>query len=196
MEDKQKELINIKWMYDFWIQWGDKLDKKDINLNIVDFDYTLFSRDEQLEKEKELINNRWDRWALFIFENIWMNKFLNKYYKDKPIPKSIISKMNPKYDIILTAWQYDFQIAKIRICKELDDFKVIITKNWKEKIIFLIRYILFELKFIPEKITIYEDRPEYFLEYREFLEKVLWTKIEIMKVEMKWNENEPKIYKV
>jgi hypothetical protein len=35
-----------------------KLDKKDIELNVVDFDYTLFSRDEQLEEETELKNNR------------------------------------------------------------------------------------------------------------------------------------------
>jgi hypothetical protein len=196
MRDKEKELINIGWVYDFWLDSRDKLDKKDIELNVVDFDYTLFSRDEELEKEEELKNNRWDKWPEFIFKNIWMSNFLDKYYKNKNIPKSIISKMTTKYDIILTAWQYEFQIAKINLCSPLNDFKVIVTKDWKSKIISLIRYVLFELKFVPNKIRIYEDRPEYFVEYREFLENTLWTEIEIMKVEMNWNKNEPKITKL
>jgi len=34
------------------------LKETEIELKIVDFDYTLFSRDEQLENEKELQKNR------------------------------------------------------------------------------------------------------------------------------------------
>ena len=196
MEKKQKKLIEIKWIYDFWKEWENNLEKKDIEINVVDFDSTLFSRNEQLEWEKELFNHRWDNWVKFIFEKIWMSKFLDKYYKNKEIPKNIISKLDSKYDVIMTAWPTDFQFAKVRLCKQLDDFKMIVTKNWKEKIVSLIRYVLFDLKFIPKKITIYEDRPQYFIEYRDFLEDVLLTKLEIMKVEMNWNDCEPDIKKI
>ena len=188
MKNKQKELINIDNVYDFWKEWAQTLEKKDININIADFDDTLFSRDEQLENEKWLKENRWDTWTKFIFEKVWMMKFLEKYYKNKSIPKDIISKMNPKYDIILTAWIYEFQIAKIRLCKELYNFKNIITKDWKEKIIALIRYVLFDLWFLPSKITIYEDRPNYFIEYKDLLQDILWCKLEIIYVEMNWND--------
>jgi hypothetical protein len=48
----------------------------------------------------------------------------------------------------------------------------------------LIKYVIYKLKFIPSKITVYEDRPQYFIEYRDLIEDVLGTKLEIMYVEM------------
>jgi len=196
MKEKQEKLINIEWIYDFWKDQVQCLEKKDINLNVADFDYTLFCRNEQLEKEKWLKENRWDEGPKYIFKNIWMSNFLNKYYKNRTIPKKIISNMNPKYDIIISAGQYEFQIAKINLIKELINFKKIITKNWEDKIITLIRYIIFELKFIPSKITVYEDRPNYFIENKDLIQNTLWCKLEIMFVKMNGNNNEPKITKI
>ena len=188
MKTKLKNLIDIEWLYDFWKEQVSELEKKDQELKFTDFDYTLFSRDEQLENEPWLKENRWDNWPKFIFSKVWMTKFLNKYHNNKSIPKDIIIKMNPKTDVIITAWIYEFQKAKINLCKELYSYKTIITKNWKDKIIAIIRYIIFELRYIPEKIIVYEDRPKYFLEFRDLIEDVLWTKLEIIYVEMNWNK--------
>jgi hypothetical protein len=195
-KEKLEELIWLKWVYNFYKQEVEKLKKSNYTLSIADFDYTLFCRDEQIEKEPWLKENRWDLWPKYIFENIWMSKFLEKYYENREIPKNIIKNMNTKHDVILTAWQYDFQIAKVNRIKELDDFKKIITKTAKDKIIALIRYIIFELKFIPEKITIYEDRIKYFMEYKDLIENILWSEIEIILVEMNWNEKESNIKKI
>jgi hypothetical protein len=195
-KEKLEELIWLKWVYNFYKQEVEKLKKSNYTLSIADFDYTLFCRDEQLEKEPWLKENRWDLWPKYIFENIWMSKFLEKYYENRKIPKNIIKNMNIKHDVILTAWQYDFQIAKVNRIKELDDFKKIITKTAKDKIIALLRYIIFELKFIAKKIIIYEDRPEIFLEYKDLIEDIIWVNIEIIKVEMNWNNKEPNIKKI
>ena len=196
MKEKQEQLINIEWIYKFWKDEVKNLKETEIELKIVDFDYTLFSRDEQLENEKELQKNRWDAGPKYIFKNIWMPNFLDKYYKSRTIPQKILSTMNPNYDIIMSAGQYEFQVWKINSIELLNKFKKIITKNWEDKIIALIRYVIFELKFIPSKITIYEDRPNYFVENKSLIEDVLWCKIEIMFVEMNGNENEPKITKL
>ena len=51
MHKKQEELIEIQGVYEFWKHWSHTLEQKDIELKVADFDYTLFSRDEQLEQE-------------------------------------------------------------------------------------------------------------------------------------------------
>ncbi len=187
MKKKQKELIDIDGVYDFWKDWATKLDKRDIIIRIADFDYTLVSRDEQLEQEPELQKHRWDAGPKFIFSKIWMMSFLEKYHKDRSFPQEIISQMNPEHDAILTAGVYEFQIWKIRMYRQLDDFHTIVTQNGQDKIIALIRYILFDLQFLPKEIIIYEDRPKYFLKYRKFLEDVLWCRLTITFVEMDGN---------
>ena len=52
------------------------------------------------------------------------------------------------------------------------------------------------MKFIPNKIIVYEDRPEYFIENKSLIEDFLWTTLEIMFVEMLDNKNEPNIKKI
>ena len=188
METKLRELIDLEGLYEFYIDQVKELEVIDIELRVSDFDYTLFSRDEQLENEPWLKENRWDNWPKFIFSKIWMTDFLNKYYKYREIPEDIISKMNPKTDVIISAWIYEFQKAKINLCKQLNGYKTIITKNWEDKIIELIRYVIFELRFIPKKIIVYEDRPQLFIEYKELIENILQTKLEIIYVEMEWNK--------
>lgn len=187
MKDKQLELIDIEGVYDFWKDWAQNLEKKDVTVRIADFDYTLFSRDEQLENEPELKENRWDDGPKFIFKEIWMMKFLEKYHKEKPLPQDIISQMNPEHDAIITAWVYEFQKGKVCMYEQLRPFHTIITKNGKDKIAELIRYILFDLQFLPSEVIIYEDRPHYFTEYRELIESVLWCTLTVMFVEMNGN---------
>jgi hypothetical protein len=196
MEQKQRELIDIEGVYQFWKDWAQKLEKKDITVKIADFDYTLFSRDEQLENEPGLKDNRWDDGPKFIFREIWMMKFLEKYHKDKPLPQEILSQMNPEYDAIITAGVYEFQKGKVCMYRELDPFHTIITANGKDKIAELIRYVLFDLKFLPKEIIIYEDRPHYFIEHRDLLEDVLECKLTIMYVEMDGNKWYSKIEQI
>ena len=187
MKKKQLELIDIDGVYQFWKDWAQNIEKKDITLRIADFDYTLVSRDEQLENEPELKNHRGDAGPKFIFSEIWMMSFLEKYHKNRSFPQEIISQMNPEHDAILTAGVYEFQIWKVRMYKQLHDFHTIITANGQDKIIALIRYVLFDLQFLPNEIIVYEDRPKYFIEYRDLLEDILWCKLTIMFVEMNGN---------
>jgi hypothetical protein len=50
---------------------------------------------------------------------------------------------------------------------------MLVTTNAEEKIIALIRYVIFDLKYIPTTIVVFEDRPQYFIEYRDLIEDVL-----------------------
>lgn len=172
-----------------------KLEKKDIDLIITDFDNTIFCRNEQLKDSELLRNNRWKKWNDVIKSLIWIDNFINKYYKDKKHPISISSKLKEKYDLILTAWDKETQTKKIKATK-LNKINHIIVEKAEYKIIETIKYIINHLWFIPSKITIYEDRPDFFIEHKDFLENFLETKIKIMFVEMKNNEKNPIIKEV
>lgn len=171
-----------------------KLEKKDIDLIITDFDDTIFST-------KKLIDNdyrkwrRWQEWNIYILENNLIDTIINEVYKDVDFPKTISSKLRKNHDLILTAWIDIFQIEKIKAAN-LNHINTRVVLNPEDKIIETIKYIVNDLKFIPNKITIFEDRPKYFIEYKDFLESFLWIKIEIMFVEMTDNNNEPKITKI
>ena len=186
MKEKLLKLTKNNYIIDYWKEQVKFLEKKDIELHIVDFDYTIFSRDEQLEKEEYLRKNRWDLWPKAIIENDWIHKFLEKYYNNTNFPTTILDKLNKKYDLIITAGVYEYQVSKLIACK-LDDYNYIITESAKDKILEIIRYIIYKLKFIPSSINIYEDRPEYFKEYKDLIEDILGTKLNIYYVEMDWN---------
>lgn len=194
-KEKLKNLTKNSFIIDYWKEEINNLKKNNLELKVADFDDTLFARKEQLENEKILRENRWDLWPVAIIENFWISNFIKKYYLNKNFPKNILEKFDIKNDLILTAWVYEFQISKLIACN-LDKYNFVITKNWEEKILELIKYIIYKLRFIPSKITVYEDRPKYFIEYRDLIEEVLWTKLEIMYVEMDWNNWYKKIEKV
>ncbi len=162
---------------------------------ITDLDDTIFSLDKRFEEYPILKEKIWEEWNKYIFENIWIENFIKKIYKNKKFPKNISSKLKKNCDLILTAWNENFQKAKL---KELwlDNINYKIVKSWKDKILTMLKYFLEDLKSIPEKIIIYEDRPEFFIYFRDFIEKNLKTIVEINYVEMNWNEKEPKIIKL
>ena len=195
MKEKLKKLTPNNYIIDYWKDEIKNLEKKDTNLNVIDFDDTIFSREEQLEKEQYLRENRWDLWPKAVAENWGINIYIKKYYTNKNFPIEILDLLDKKYDLILTAWVYEFQIVKLNACN-LWEYNFIITKNWEEKILEIIRYVIYKLKFIPSKIIVYEDRPQYFIEYKDLIENVLWTKLEIFYVEMDWNRGYKKIEKV
>jgi hypothetical protein len=120
---------------------------------------------------------------------------MDMFYVNKTYPTVITSKLRKNHDLILTAWYEDIQREKIKACN-LHHINYKIVSSPEEKIIESIKYIVNELKFIPSKIIIYEDRPKYFIDYKTFLEDFFWIDIEIMLVEMIDNHSEPKIKKL
>lgn len=171
------------------------LEKKDETLIICDFDDTIFSRKEQLEKSKILRENRWDLGNKAIMNIIWLENFINENYIWKDFPKYIIQQMKIWKDLILTAWFKEIQLAKIKATK-IDIFNHIVVENAADKIHEMIIYVIEKLAYIPSKIVIYEDRPEHFIENKKLIEDFLWTTLEIMLVEMINNQNKPNIKKL
>ncbi len=171
-------------------------EKKDIDLIISDFDDTIFCRNEQLEKSELLRTNRWNAWNDIILSTIGLENYINEFYKWKKFPDDIISKMNKDYDLILTAWYKVLQDAKLKATNLINNLNYIVVEKAEDKILETIRYIIEDLWFIPSKITIYEDRPQYFIENKETIENFLDTKLEVIFVEMIDNHNSPKTKKV
>lgn len=196
MEKIEKNLQLLPGTIDFWNQEVKKLEQRDEIFRAADFDYTLFSRDEQLDKEEILRNNRWDSGPAMCLEAWKLQDIIHTYYGWYSMPTEILSQLNSEKDIIITAGMREFQMWKIRTLPQLNWFKTIVTKDWIQKIPELIRYILFELRYIPKEIIVYEDRPQYFVEYRELIEQSLWTKLTIMKVEMDGNDGYKSIEKI
>jgi len=54
-----------------------KLEKKDIEIIISDFDDTIFCRNEQLEKSELLRTNRWNAWNDIILSTIGLENYIN-----------------------------------------------------------------------------------------------------------------------
>lgn len=173
----------------------DILKKQNKTLIITDFDDTIFSRKQQLENSQILRENRWDLWNKAIIEKIWLEKFIQDNYIWKEFPQNIINNMEVWKDLILTAWFEKIQKAKLKATK-LYIYNHIIVEKAEDKIYETIRYVIEDLKFIPEKIIVYEDRPEFFIENKDLIENFLWTKLEIMLVEMIDNQTNPKIEKI
>lgn len=186
LKNKLKNLTEFYGIYDFWKNEAKKLPKKDENIIFCDFDDTIFSRRDVLEQSEILRNNRGDAGNKVIINEMSIESYIEEFVAQKPFPESIIKLLDPSKDLILTAWVYELQTAKTRACK-INHFKMIVTKDGQDKIIAGIRYILFDLKYLPKTITLYEDRPEFFLEYRDLIENVLETKLIIKKVVMHGN---------
>jgi len=168
-----------------------KLFKKDIDLIVSDFDDTIFSTSEIIEKDIRKWR-RWKEWNVYIREVIWIKNFIDAFYVGKNFPKKIISKLRQNHDLILTTWFEDIQSEKIKACK-LDHINYRIVENHEDKILEMIKYIVEYLQFIPNKITVYEDKPKYYLDYISFLEDFFWIDIDIIQVSMINNNTEPKL---
>lgn len=48
-----------------------------------------------------------------------------------------------------------------------------VVNEGKDKVLEVLRYIVFELGCIPSEIIVYEDRPEYFIDYRNLIQEIL-----------------------
>jgi len=195
MKEKLLELTQFNWLYNHWKNLVSQLDKKDVNIIVTDLDDTIFSRNEQLEWSEELRKNRGVNWNTKIINEIWIKNYIDTWVKWKDYPKNIISLLNKKTDVIITAGFLEIQKMKVQELW-ISDYKMIVVDEWKDKIISTIQYIIYDLGFIPSSITIYEDRPEFFVKYRDLLSDILWTKIIVNKVHMTDNNTSPEIIEI
>lgn len=166
------------------------LEKKDKIFIVSDFDDTIFSTKEILEKDVR----KWRRWNegnKYIEEVIWIENFVKDFYENKTFPDTITKKFDEN-TLILTAWFENLQNAKIK-ATWLDKFDVKIVYESHEKPFEMVKHIVENLKFIPKEIHVFEDRPEHFLSTKKEIENFLQTKIKIFFVEMEDNFSEPKI---
>jgi len=187
LEIQMWTLSDIDIMLEKFLDERRLLQKSDITLRISDFDYTIFSRDDQLEQDEMLRKKRWDEWSKYILYYMGLDKYIDTHIRGKDFPKDIVDLLDKETDIILTAGIEKLQRAKIWALW-LDKYRVIVTSNGQEKILACIRYVLYELKTLPKEIVIYEDRPEYFIQYKSLIEWVLGCKLTIVQVEMDGNK--------
>ncbi len=198
----KKELQDMLWeitknigLLDFYLSENKLLKKTKTHFFVSDLDETLFSRKKQLKNEEGLRKNRGEAWNTYMVNNIGIYEMIEKYYVKKKYPQEIITTLHDQESLILTAGMPEYQEMKKRALG-FDDIPMRVVVSSEDKILELIRYVLFRLKYLPKTITIYEDRPEYFIKYRPLIEKVLSCQLKIMKVEMDGNNGYKKIEEV
>jgi len=111
---------------------------------------------------------------------------IDNYHAGKDFPQDIVQQMKPESSVILTAGYPEYQHAKVRGIG-LGNFPVEVVLEGKDKILATIRYIFYKLKYIPSKIVVFEDRPEYFVKYRSLIEEIFNTELTVMYVQMDGN---------
>lgn len=164
------DIMKLTWMNVDSVIWLTKKltslpIKKEIVLNVLDFDDTLYSRFNQLQ-DPLFQDNRWSDWNR-VLRQVWIDNFVNKFYKRSwAVLKLLKIIENQNYNhrsIILTAWEMDLQKLKCEaVWIECNKPKVVIVKESKNKPMKMLLEIL-ESWYIPGKIIVYEDRPEFFL---------------------------------
>lgn len=195
MKEKLKKLTPYIGLYNYWKSEVELLEKIDETFDVMDLDDTLFSVKERLESDEIFQLNRWEKWNLLIANDLGIKNIIHKYYKNKVYHKGIIDSISKHKSLILTAGLREYQEEKVR-AMWISHYSMLVTTNAEEKIIALIRYVIFDLKYIPTTIVVFEDRPQYFIEYRDLIEDVLWIKVIINKVAMDWNDSIPNIEEI
>lgn len=185
------ELGERKGLVDFYLEEVQSLPKENMIVRICDFDDTLFSREEQVS-EKRLAENRGASGIHLIVDEIGVHDFIDTYYRGHDFPRDIFNLLDEETDLIMTAGLRELQYMKTEAVGLLD-FPTTVVYDGKDKILETLRYIVFELWYIPAEIIIYEDRPQHFIEFRELIEWILGCKLTIMLVEMDGNRGYKKI---
>lgn len=164
-------------------------------LRILDFDDTIFSREEQLVSEPLLRENRWSAGIDVIIHTFWITPYIQKYYTNKSYPKDLLQETENVHICILTLGDTSLQQAKIQALW-LGNIPQIIVKNGpQEKIEALITYVQSQEESF-ESIEIYEDRPQYFIENRDYIMQTTGLPLKIYLVEMDGNRGYKKIEEV
>ncbi len=193
LKEKISWLTNRVGFVDFYLTEVKKLEKRDTKFIICDIDDTLLSRDRLAIDEPLLKKNRAQAGNDVVINHFGIHDIIERFYVNQNAPQDIIDIMKwNEENLVLTAWVPEYAQMKAK-AGNFDMFPLVVVYEGKEKILETIRYVLFELKYIPSEIIVYEDRPQYFVEYRDFLESILWCKITIMFVEMNGNDGYKKI---
>lgn len=155
---------------------------------IINYDYNEPITKEIINKVEALTDS--DR-------NKALKKYADEYYwigkseKQTWIVNNIgefITNAQGATNIIITAWIEELQKLKIQNTINIE-IPIIVVKTWKEKIEAIINYIIDILGYIPKKIVINEDRPEYFLECWQDLADILRTNIQVNTIEIDDSNN-------
>jgi len=184
-EEIQRFQSTIGSIVSFWSQLDQLPYAANATLNMLDFDDTLYSRTPQLQLPTFQDNrgSAWDR----VLEEMGHQNVLEQFYRSSRAVRRLMWIIEKQWKnhkaLILTAWNDDWQIGKcasIWIHGWVVPIEVV--PSWADKPRTLLEYII-ELWYIPGKIIIYEDRPEYFLQSASALAKMLpHTEIVIDKV--------------
>jgi len=198
--EELKELISwltpLTGLVDFYMQESAKLEKKEWEFIISDMDDTLISRHRLAIDEPMLKENRGQEWNKVVINHFGIHNIVSRFYENQNPPKNIVNKMRAAWDcLVLTAGVPEYAIMKYKAAG-LEEFPIQVVYDGSDKILKTLQYVIFTLKYIPSEIIVYEDRPQYFIQYRDLIEWVLGTKLTIMYVEMDGNDGYKKIEEV
>jgi hypothetical protein len=189
-------LTPLTGLVDFYLEESSKLEKRDAVFSIADMDDTLISRDRLAIDEPLLKESRGQEGNKVVINHFGIHNIVERFYANQNPPQDIANIMKNSSDsLVLTAGVPEYAMMKYKAAN-LSEFPIQVVYDGKDKILKTLQYILFELKYIPDEIVIYEDRPQYFVEYKDLIEGVLWTKLTIMYVEMDGNNGYKKIEEV
>jgi len=189
-------LTPLTGLVDFYIQESVKLEKRETKFIISDMDDTLISRHRLAIDEPMLKEARGQEWNKVVINHFGIDDIVSRFYENQNPPQDITDKMREAWDaLVLTAWVPEYAMMKYKAAG-LQEFPIEVVYDGSDKILKTLQYVLFTLKYIPSEIIVYEDRPRYFIEYRELIEWVLWTKLTIMYIEMDGNDGYKKIEEI
>jgi hypothetical protein len=160
-------------LVDFYLEESSKLEKRDAVFSIADMDDTLISRDRLAIDEPLLKESRGQEGNKVVINHFGIHNIVERFYANQNPPQDIANIMKNSSDsLVLTAGVPEYAMMKYKAAN-LSEFPIQVVYDGKDKILKTLQYILFELKYIPDEIVIYEDRPQYFVEYKDLIEGVL-----------------------
>lgn len=187
LQELMKDLTPNDFLTRRFLEETARLPRVDSKFIVSGLDETLFSRHEIKENEPLIKDNPDNAINRLIKFQIGIPYIIAKYYQGKSFPRDIVDQMNPNNALILTTGFEEIQKEKLQALW-INDIPLRVMKKWDEKVLTTIQHVLYELRYIPSEVVIYEDEPCYFIQYRELLEWILDCKVTIMQVEMDGNE--------
>ena len=160
------------------------------SLSVFDFDETICHRFDTFQHDI-FVENRWDQGNLALLKYRWIEEYIESFYFPWKCSKLMIELIRSRISMILTAWIRDLQLAKVRSVW-LWWVPTSVVYSWADKPYELVKIIL-GLWYIPSRIDVYEDRPEYFLRYAKALSRLFRTDICVHKVKFREDEDDPRL---
>ncbi len=195
LEDLMGELTHNEFFTRRFLEEVARLPKIDGKFIVSGLDETIFCRNELKQNEPLLKENPEEAINRLIKFQLGIPYIIAKYYQWKQAPKDIISLLSPNNSVFLTTGFEDIQKAKLDALW-ISHIPLVVHKEEKDKILSTIQYILYQIKYIPTEIVVYDDKPRFFLEYKELIEWIFWCTLTVMQVEMDGNNGYKKIEEI